>query len=112
MNPAAFHDRLDVHGLSIRRFAAITGVTYTTARHWGWRTSWTPAEVSALGSADAGNDGSDGLSEAARSGASPTHDWTPSFRHTGSIANLVMGTEARPTRAPEVVLPAMHIGSA
>jgi hypothetical protein len=35
MNPAAFHDRLDVLGLSIRRFAAMTGVTYTTARHWG-----------------------------------------------------------------------------
>jgi hypothetical protein len=35
MNPAAFHDRLDVLGLSVRQFAAMTGVQYETARHWG-----------------------------------------------------------------------------
>jgi hypothetical protein len=35
MNPAAFHDRLAVLGLSVRRFAAMTGVQYATARHWG-----------------------------------------------------------------------------
>jgi hypothetical protein len=35
MNPAAFHDRLDILGLSVRQFAAMTGVQYETARHWG-----------------------------------------------------------------------------
>jgi hypothetical protein len=35
MNTAAFHSRLAVLGLSVRRFAAITGVQYETARHWG-----------------------------------------------------------------------------
>jgi hypothetical protein len=35
MNPAAFRNRLHVLGLSMRRFAAMTGVTYATARHWG-----------------------------------------------------------------------------
>jgi hypothetical protein len=35
MNSADFHDRLDVLGLSVRRFAAMTGVQYETARHWG-----------------------------------------------------------------------------
>jgi hypothetical protein len=35
MNSAAFHARLSVLGLSVRRFAAMTGVQYETARHWG-----------------------------------------------------------------------------
>ena len=35
MNPASFHARLGVLGLSVRRFAAMTGVQYETARHWG-----------------------------------------------------------------------------
>ena len=32
---ATFHSRLGVLGLSVRRFAAMTGVQYETARHWG-----------------------------------------------------------------------------
>ena len=35
MNTATFHSRLGVLGLSMRRFAAMTGVQYETARHWG-----------------------------------------------------------------------------
>ena len=35
MNTATFHSRLGVLGLSLRRFAAMTGVQYETARHWG-----------------------------------------------------------------------------
>ena len=35
MNTATFHTRLGVLGLSVRRFAAVTGVQYETARHWG-----------------------------------------------------------------------------
>jgi hypothetical protein len=35
MNTLAFRIRLGVLGLSVRRFAAITGVHYETARHWG-----------------------------------------------------------------------------
>ena len=35
MNTATFHSRLGVLGLSTRRFAAMTGVEYETARHWG-----------------------------------------------------------------------------
>ncbi len=35
MNTATFHSRLGVLGLSLRSFAAMTGVQYETARHWG-----------------------------------------------------------------------------
>ena len=35
MNTATFHSRLGVLGLSVRRFAAMTGVQYETARRWG-----------------------------------------------------------------------------
>ncbi len=35
MNTASFHSRLSVLGLSVRGFAAMTGVQYDTARHWG-----------------------------------------------------------------------------
>jgi hypothetical protein len=35
MNTATFQSRLGVLGLSVRRFAAMTGVQYETARHWG-----------------------------------------------------------------------------
>jgi hypothetical protein len=35
MNTATFHSRLGALGLSMRRFAAMTGVQYETARHWG-----------------------------------------------------------------------------
>ena len=35
MNTATFHSRLGILGLSMRRFAAMTGVQYETARHWG-----------------------------------------------------------------------------
>src|SRR3984893_5331728 len=35
MNTTTFHSRLGVLGLSMRRFAAMTGVQYETARHWG-----------------------------------------------------------------------------
>ena len=35
MNILAFRSRLGFLGLSVRRFAAMTGVTYGTARHWG-----------------------------------------------------------------------------
>jgi hypothetical protein len=35
MNTVAFRARLGVLGLSVRSFAAMTGVQYETARHWG-----------------------------------------------------------------------------
>jgi hypothetical protein len=35
MNTPAFRSRLGILGLSVRRFAAMTGVQYETARHWG-----------------------------------------------------------------------------
>ena len=35
MNTAIFHSRLGILGLSVRRFAAMTGVRSETARHWG-----------------------------------------------------------------------------
>ena len=35
MNTPAFRTRLGILGLSVRRFAAMTGVQYETARHWG-----------------------------------------------------------------------------
>ena len=35
MNTATFHSRLGVLGLSLRSFAAMTGVQYETAWHWG-----------------------------------------------------------------------------
>ncbi len=34
MNTATFHSRLGILGLSVRRFAAMRGVQYETARHW------------------------------------------------------------------------------
>ena len=39
--------RLDVLGLSVRRFAAMTGVQYETARHWGGhpQARWVPPMV-------------------------------------------------------------------
>ena len=66
MNTATFHSRLGVLGLSVLRFAAMTGVQYETARHWG--VVGAPTEVSTMGAADAGNDGPVGISEAARKG--------------------------------------------
>jgi hypothetical protein len=44
MNTAAFHSRLGVLGLSVRRFAAMTGVQYETARHWGVARKGNPQE--------------------------------------------------------------------
>jgi hypothetical protein len=44
MNSATFHARLDVLGLSVRRFAAMTGVHYETARHWGVARNGHPRE--------------------------------------------------------------------
>ena len=44
MNSAAFHARLGVLGLSVRRFAAMTGVQYETARHWGVARNGRPQE--------------------------------------------------------------------
>ena len=44
MNTAAFRARLGVLGLSLRRFAAMTGVHYETARHWGGARSGRPQE--------------------------------------------------------------------
>ena len=35
MDKPVFRCRLRVLGLSVRRFAAMTGVQYETARHWG-----------------------------------------------------------------------------
>ncbi len=35
MNTTTFHSRLGILGLSLRSFAAMTGVQYETARHWG-----------------------------------------------------------------------------
>jgi hypothetical protein len=35
MNSTSFRSRLDALGLSVRSFAAMTGVQYETARHWG-----------------------------------------------------------------------------
>ena len=35
MNSAGFHARLGFLGLSVRQFAAMTGVQYETALHWG-----------------------------------------------------------------------------
>ena len=35
LSTAAFRSRLGVLGLSVRSFAAMTGVHYETARHWG-----------------------------------------------------------------------------
>jgi hypothetical protein len=35
MNVDAFRSRLGILGLSVRRFAAMTGVSFGTARHWG-----------------------------------------------------------------------------
>ena len=66
MNTAAFRSRLGVLGLSVRSFAAMTGVHYETARHWGGSRSGNSPGVSALGAADARNDGPDCISEAAR----------------------------------------------
>jgi hypothetical protein len=42
MNIAAFRSRLGVLGLSVRSFAAMTGVQYETARHWGGTRSGHP----------------------------------------------------------------------
>jgi hypothetical protein len=44
MDPSAFHARLGVLGLSVRRFAAMTGVQYETARHWGVARNGHPQE--------------------------------------------------------------------
>jgi hypothetical protein len=42
MSIVAFRSRLGVLGLSVRRFAAMTGVHYETARHWGGSRSGLP----------------------------------------------------------------------
>jgi hypothetical protein len=42
MNKAAFCSYLAVLGLSVRSFAAMTGVHYETARHWGGTRSGNP----------------------------------------------------------------------
>jgi hypothetical protein len=44
MSIAAFRSRLGVLGLSVRSFAAMTGVRYETARHWGGSRSGLPQE--------------------------------------------------------------------
>jgi hypothetical protein len=44
MSIAAFRSRLGVLGLSVRSFAAMTGVHYETARHWGGSRSGIPQE--------------------------------------------------------------------
>lgn len=44
MNTPAFRTRLGILGLSVRRFAAMTGVQYETARHWGGSRSGKPQE--------------------------------------------------------------------
>jgi hypothetical protein len=44
MNAPAFRARLGILGLSVRGFAAMTGVQYETARHWGGRRSGKPQE--------------------------------------------------------------------
>jgi hypothetical protein len=44
MSIAAFRSRLGVLGLSVRSFAAMTGVHYETARHWGGIRSGLPQE--------------------------------------------------------------------
>jgi hypothetical protein len=42
MSIAAFRSRLGMLGLSVRSFAAMTGVHYETARHWGGSRSGLP----------------------------------------------------------------------
>jgi hypothetical protein len=42
MDKAGFRDRLVALGLSVHRFAAMTGVAYGTARHWGGTRKGTP----------------------------------------------------------------------
>jgi hypothetical protein len=44
MSIAAFRSRLGMLGLSVRSFAAMTGVHYETARHWGGSRSGLPQE--------------------------------------------------------------------
>jgi hypothetical protein len=44
MNTLGFRVRLGVLGLSVRRFAAMTGVHYETARHWGGSRRGQPQE--------------------------------------------------------------------
>jgi hypothetical protein len=44
MSITAFRSRLGVLGLSVRSFAAMTGVHYETARHWGGSRSGLPQE--------------------------------------------------------------------
>jgi hypothetical protein len=45
MSIAAFRFRLGVLGLSVRSFAAVTGVHYETARHWGGSQTGLPQEL-------------------------------------------------------------------
>jgi hypothetical protein len=45
MNNSGFRSRLGVLGLSVRRFAAMTGVKYETARHWGGARNGHPQAV-------------------------------------------------------------------
>ena len=44
MSIAAFRSRLGLLGLSVRSFAAMTGVHYETARHWGGSRNGLPQE--------------------------------------------------------------------
>ena len=59
MNNSGFRSRLGVLGLSVRRFAAMMGVRDSATL--GRCAERAPAGVPALGSADAGNDGPDGI---------------------------------------------------
>jgi hypothetical protein len=68
MNTATFHSRLGVLGLSTRRD---DGGAVRDGAALGCRAAWAPTGVSALGAADAGNDGPVGVSKAARQGSAP-----------------------------------------